>query len=132
MMFFSSSEPAVDKAQLVKDNATNVDTPAASKETAGVKDRKDNDATQSGDGRRRGGRCCKGGGKCCAGKCVGMAIVGLPVAVVLSPIIVPTLLVRRAIYGPMKCGKRCKKATEDAAEDKAKADEEELPKADRT
>jgi len=62
--------------------------------------------------------------------------VGIPVALVLSPIVVPTLLIRRAIYGPMKCGGKCKSTTGNVASEEKVADDEskdaELPKADRT
>merc|ERR1712146_446995 len=96
------------------------------------------DAKSGKNGCQRSGKC--GGGKCGGGKCgaccVGMALVGVPVAIVLSPIIVPTLLVRRAIYGPMKCGGKCKRTEEkevDTKTDKEAAMDktDETPKVDK-
>merc|ERR1712023_430831 len=57
--------------------------------------------------------------------------------VALSPIIIPTLLVRRAIYGPMKCShkcshRNCKNETEKEVETDKTDKDADAPKTDRT
>merc|ERR1711998_688297 len=47
--------------------------------------------------------CCK------KVKCACCLAIGLPIVIVLSPI----LLVRRAIFGPMKCSRKCKRSAAD-------------------
>merc|ERR1712063_211421 len=70
------------------------------------------------------GRCCEG--KCCKGKCCCMALVAVPVFLALSPIVIPMLLVRRAVCGPMKCRGKCARGPADAP-----AVTDDAPKKDR-
>ena len=58
-------------------------------------------------------RCSKG--KCCAG-----AIIAVPVLLILSPIIVPTVLVRRALGYKCKCRGKCANNDKDANQEQEK------------
>lgn len=64
------------------------------------------------------------------------AQISFPVFVVLSPIILPVLLIRRALYGPIKCGRTCKRkctiVDAEAADKETDANgKDEAPKTDR-
>jgi hypothetical protein len=130
--------PSVDRTALVTHDEEAVKPDAKECDTVSKEEcdamAKEVDTARAPSGCKRSG--CKHG-KCCP---VAMAI-GAPIAIVttvaLSPIIIPTLLVRRALYGPMKCkcNRKCSGRAEGEAEakgtEKQATVEIDVPKTDR-
>ena len=102
-MFSSRKAPAsVDNTALVVNAAD-----AKSNESDDAKF--DGDVTNEADNYTRRGCCKSGSGACMKGKCKKHCCCMAFVFLLFSPVIVPLMLVRRAIYGPMKCNRKCKK-----------------------
>merc|ERR1719439_455764 len=74
----------------------------------------------SSSGCRRAQQCR--GSSCRRGKCCAKMVVCCPIALVLSLIIVPGLLIRRAIFGPFECKSKCSRRCDQKNASKEEAD----------